>query len=349
MREKTGTILLIQGAPGVGKSALLHELEKLALASGWETAKKKMYPPTLWTPSELRKALGQKIRSKFFVPIGIAIQVAPIGIKAEWTQKTTLNILSSGKKPLLLQLDETQTIGTTNAPSEGLKSAATNVLDAIHNGELSRPVILIAAGLGSSKAAFGNLGISRFRAGCKIELGSLSKESERAVIQDWLIKDGGAKGDPTVWIDAIAQKTHGWPQHITAYGDAASKQIKQDKGIMTSAGLEIVYQVGKERCEAYYMQRAEKISRKERYSLAQLIENGSTEDGIDQEDIETVLSKEYDLDKAKDLFKRALERGILHSRQDGAYTIPIPSMQNWLISNYTPEKNASTREDESTS
>ncbi len=40
-QEKKGTIFLIQGAPGAGKSALLHELEKLALASGWETTIKK--------------------------------------------------------------------------------------------------------------------------------------------------------------------------------------------------------------------------------------------------------------------------------------------------------------------
>jgi len=75
------------------------------------------------------------------------------------------------------------------------------------------------------------------------------------VIRDWLIKEGRAKGDPTAWIDVIAQKTHGWPQHITAYGDAAAKQIRHDGGVMTSAGLEAVYQVGKERCEAYYEQR----------------------------------------------------------------------------------------------
>ncbi len=81
----------------------------------------------------------------------------------------------------------------------------------IHNGDVGRPVILLAAGLGMSEASFGELGISRFRGGCFVELGALEKDSERAVIQDWLVKEGGAKGNPTPWIDQIAQKTHGWP------------------------------------------------------------------------------------------------------------------------------------------
>jgi len=41
--------------------------------------------------------------------------------------------------------------------------------------------------------------------------------------------------------------------------------------------------------------------------------------------------------KRMDLFDRALERGILHS-QNGVYSISIPSLHTWLISNYMREK-----------
>ena len=54
-----------------------------------------------------------------------------------------LNILRNGKDPLLLKLDEAQRIGTiisrTNVDQFAI---ATDVLNAIHNGELNRPVIL---------------------------------------------------------------------------------------------------------------------------------------------------------------------------------------------------------------
>ena len=136
----------------------------------------------------------------------------------------------------------------------------------------------------------------------------------------------------------IAQKTHGWPQHIAAYGDIAAKQIQNDHGEMTTEGLDIVYQVGEERREAYYKQRAKGISGKERCSLAKLIQNIVPEKGIDKEDIESILLQEYnDPEKAKSLFKKAVERGIFHS-QDEVYNIPIPSMRSWLISNYVRER-----------
>jgi len=257
--------------------------------------------------------------------------VAPIEIKAEWTQKKTLNILRSGKKPLLLQLDETQTMGTTNAPPEGFKSVATNVLDAIHNGKLGRPVILISAGLGESRTAFSDLGISGFRAGCEIELGALSKEAERAVIRDWLIKDGGAKGDPTAWIDAIAQKTHGWPQHITAYGDAAAQQIRHDKGGMTPAGLEIVYQVGMKRREAYYKQRVNGFRRDELDCLYGAIARAESDVPFNEGMIFDPLKKKYGYERAEKIFKKILDKGIL-SLVSTKYYVQIPSMHDWMKS-----------------
>ncbi|MCY4157986.1 MAG: hypothetical protein OXF48_00030 [Bacteroidetes bacterium] len=336
VQTNRGTVFLIQGAPGAGKTALLHELEKLGLASGWETPKKKMYPSALWTPGELRKSFGQNIRAKFSGTGGIGIQVAQIGVKTEWTQATTLNILSSGKKPLLLKLDEAQTIGTTNAPPSNLAGVATNVLDAIHNGELGRPVILMAAGLGQTEEAFRLLGISRFRGGCFVELGALSKDSERAVIHDWIIKEGDAKRDPTPWIDAIAQETHGWPQHITAYGDAAARQIQKDKGRMTPEGLEVVYRVGKQRREAYYRQRIGKFYGDQLQCLASSISNNPLGEPISRLAIISSLAKTYDDDKAEDLLKDFIEKGILEKGGKGL-SISIPSMHTWLKEEYGRE------------
>lgn len=140
----------------------------------------------------------------------------------------TLKILENVKKPLLLILGEAQTLAKANKPpNKELEGITANVLNAIHNGSLKSSVVLLAAGLGPTEEAFSSLGISRFKAGCFIELGALGKESECAVIHDWLVKDGGAKGDPTPWINEIAQKTSGWPQHISAYGDAASQQSRK--------------------------------------------------------------------------------------------------------------------------
>ncbi len=105
---------------------------------------------------------------------------------------------------------------------------------------------------------------------------------------------------------------------------------------MTSAGLDIVYRVGAKRREAYYEQRTEAIDREERFSLARLIQTVSIDHGLHRRDIVEFLSREYGEVEAKDLFRRALEKGILH-RQKGFCTIPIPSMRTWFISNYACE------------
>ena len=56
------------------------------------------------------------------------------------------------------------------------------------------------------------------------------------------------------------------------------------------------------------------------------------------------LTQEYGLDEAKELFRRAEEKGII-DRRDGRYIVPIPSMHDWLVSNYAriQEKGISDR------
>ena len=82
--------------------------------------------------------------------------------------------------------------------------------------------------------SFESLEVSRFASKLICRIRSLDRGAERAVIQDWLKKDGGAKGDPKAWIDAIAQEANGWPHHILSYVyPAAVNQLKVDDGTMT--------------------------------------------------------------------------------------------------------------------
>ncbi len=335
-KKRDGTTFLIQGAPGVGKTALLDQCEKLATVNGWDVVKIKT--GALWDKGKMLRSLGfGKMAGIGSISVSLVEAFkAEVSLSKPARSTTSLNVVEKRKrKPLLLILDEAQRLSNANELSKAQFDEAGDLLEAIHNGELNKSVILLAAGLGTTEAAFSSLGVSRFRGGCFVELGALDKESERAVIQDWIVKEGGAKGNPDEWVDAIAQNTYGWPQHITAYGDAAAKQIQNDQREMTHDGLEVVHRLGIKRREAYYKQRAKGISVKERGSLARLIQN--TGDGLYQEDIETALSQEYnDPDKAKRFFKKAVNRGILHS-QDELYSIPIPSMRAWLISNYAYE------------
>jgi len=154
-------------------------------------------------------------------------------------------ILQSADRPLLLILDEAQMLGGSNKPVGHHASVASNILRAIHNGKLGRSVVLLAAGLGTTKSALTSLRISRFDKKYNIELGPLSKESECAVIQDWLKKEGRAKGDPTAWIDSIANESHGWPQHILSYVDPAVEYLELNNDSMTEEGLKLILEKGR--------------------------------------------------------------------------------------------------------
>lgn len=338
IQARGGTTFLIQGAPGAGKSALLAECETLARSAGWKVAD--IGVGALWDSGKLLDSLrlGEKNNStEKSIRIGLK-NIFGWGYKNTWPQPTVNNILKGDRRPLLLILDEANALGEDGVPPTNHRADTIEVLGAIHNGKLGRPAVLLAAGLGTTAKAFESLKIARFARNCSVELGALGKEAERAVIQDWLNKEGGAKGDPATWIDAIAKEAHGWPHHILSYVDpAAVDQLKADGGSMTAGGLRNVLQAGREIRSAYYEQRARDFSWKQRRNLAELILRVPAEHGLDEEDILESLTQEYGPEKSKDLFRNALDRGIIH-KQKGRYKVPIPSMRRWLISNYAREK-----------
>lgn len=86
---------------------------------------------------------------------------AELDFEVNQQNRTVLEILEGGKKPLLLMLDEAQVLGMIDIPPSD-RWVATSVLNSIHNGKLGKPVILLAAGLGMTLNSFGSLGISRF-------------------------------------------------------------------------------------------------------------------------------------------------------------------------------------------
>ena len=330
-QQKDGTIFLIQGAPGVGKTALLYECGKLARERKWQVAD--IHPDALWNTAALMRSLGRGDEFETSERTGaVDIKLAKGGYTSVPVPRTTISILKEADIPLLLILDEAQILGISGKPPTEQAIHATNTLKEIHNGSLERSVVLLAAGLGTTLDAFGFLGISRFAEGCFVELGALSKESERAVIHDWLTKKGGVKGDPTAWIDMIVQETHQWPRHVHSYAKHAAEHLKENDGIMTSQGLSAVIELGQEGRKQYYKQRVGKFYGDQLQCLVGSISNNPLGEPISRLAIISSLAQTYD-DKAEDLLEDFIEKGILEKNGKGL-SIPIPSMQTWLQKNY---------------
>ncbi len=334
LSKKRGSTFLIQGAPGAGKTALLDQLRLVAEDRKWKTAE--IDAPALWDVKTLRESIPDRnILKKLSGKLNAGLpEVGSIEISVKDSAETIKKVLKSGRKPLLLILDEAQMLGGSNKPVGQQHTVAANVLKAIHNGRLGRPVILLAAGLGTTESAFNSLGISRFEGESLINLGRLDKDSEYKVIRDWLTEAGGAIDDPTPWIESISEQTHGWPQHIISYVKPAANYLKSNNHQMTDAGLRIVLEKGAESRLRYYRQRAHDIDGEQRQSLARSLAHLPIGGTTTRTSIISILEEEYPPEVADNLFKQALEQGIIDKNEDGYYGVPIPSMQTWLIEAY---------------
>ena len=339
---KSGTSILIQAAPGAGKTALLAECARLAEGQRWQTARIKLRD--LWHTNTLLQSLGREkeTRQKKVTRTGsldISGGIGDVGklsfrggrsSTATYAERTTLEVLKDKKGSLLLVLDEAQKLALTQPEHAEMIS---DFLDAIHNGHMGRPMILVAAGLGATAAAFDSLGISRFDPGCHINLGPLSKGSRRAVIQDWLQKDGGARENPTEWVEAIAHETHGWPQHIMAYVWPALRQLKLTEGELTPEGLKTVLKEGRKGRIEFYKARTRGIPGEQLHCIARVIANAPSGTSFAKMDIMASLRMDYNHDMAEKIFTLALHKGILDEREN-RYVVPIPSMHDWLVDNF---------------
>ncbi len=332
--KKGGTTFLIQGAPGAGKTALLAKLSEKAQVDKWKTAE--IGPAALWDVKALRESIPDRnLLKKLSGKVNAGLpEGGSIEISVKDSVETIKKVLKSGRKPLLLVLDEAQHLGIEGVVPNEVRGVVTGVLDEIHNGKLGRPVVLLAAGLGTTESTFNSLGISRFVGESLINLGRLDKESERAAIRDWIVKEGAAKGNPDPWIGAIIKETHGWPQHIISYVKPAVRYLKSNHRQMTDDGLRIVLEKGSELRLQYYRQRARGIPMEQRQSIAKAIVDIPLGETKTYKEIMGVLTQEYDEQFADNLFNKALKKGIIDERDDGDYGIPIPSMQTWLIEAY---------------
>lgn len=327
-----GTILLIEGAPGAGKSALLHECFDWAARSGWLVAEN-MEPEALFDITQMRKQMGQL--RHFQIDKG-TFGFKGLGLSASPAQNRPVDALAAAEQPLLLILDEAQLLYSvsTMPQNDVSRRIATSTLKQIHNGTLGKPVILLAAGLGTTTRVFSDLGISRFGRRRRIELGSLARGAERALLHDWLTIRAKAQGDPAPWIDAIMRETHGWPHHIMSYVDSVMMHLPDAKGVMTSPRLQQVLAGGREGCTEYYLERTGAFNADELEALVRGFPAGQPGTTTSYKTIlaslTTAFPRQGDPER---LFDRALEKGVL-SRQGSQYVIPIPSMHTWLEREY---------------
>ena len=338
-----GSTFLIQGPPGIGKTALLAECWEKAAEAGWYVAE--IDPKDLWNANGLRKKLALPPQErKVGKTTGAGVnKIVTVSKKTETEfhvpLDTSEDILTKRTGPVLLVLDEAQHLGESESVNGPYREDVVDLLKKIHNGGVGKPVILLAGGLGMTYAAFRALGISRMKEDSKFDMEPLEKEEERTVIWNWLKKAGGATGDVTHWIDTITKETVQWPRHVDSYARNAARLIKDNHGQMTEDLLRSVMETGREKRMEYYQGRLDDFTARECRSFARMLLASSGEGGIEQEVAVDQLDKEYGAGKGAELFFRAVRRGVFHiDAATKLYSAPIPSLREYIIRNFPPKE-----------
>ena len=345
-RTSGGAIFLVQGPPGAGKSALLHECLERASARGWRVAEIK--GDALHDPGSLARKLGMRRLDKILERNKgsgkIAVKAGlEIGIQGEAGQDrgdSIEEVLRKAAGPLgvVLTLDEVQNlkVGVQTMPKE--KPAISLNLELIHNGKMGVPVVLVAGGLGSSESVLETFGISRIPEEDVCYLGSLENDATRAVIRDWLVWGGRAPENHSYlphWVEFLATECHGWPQHIHIYAQAAARWLSRNNNELTAEVPAALFEEAWAKRKNYYVKRASKLKEPYRRAVASLLQQKGKGSTLTEDELVSALTGPQSRDQAKEMFAESLvHKGVIAHTSDGNYIVPVPSMHDWLVRRY---------------
>ncbi len=342
-KDHSRTSFLIQGAPGAGKTSLAEKCYELAQKKGWRLVRVDV--PTLLDLKEFRKRLGREPLWKIWQKrkITLPLQVDKIGFKAEWNfdHHTIVKTLNAVHKPTIIGFDEAQMLGHQDITSQE-KLILRNVLDQLHNqrGTPKSPIIFLMNGLGRTQDILEEYDISRFSSESVIHLTQIDRVSERNILYDWIVQKANISPDESNlnhWISEISQHTHQWPVHITAYGLQVEKHIQEHGTKLNNEGLSVVLDKGFESRQQYYRRRTRRLSIQECETIVSFLLLNNHPKEFTQEDLTQHLKQHLGTKQGEQVFNTALHYGVIHQQNNKKHAVSVPSMQTWLIENFTPK------------
>ncbi|MCY3998702.1 MAG: AAA family ATPase [Flavobacteriaceae bacterium] len=325
VQREEGSSLLFQGPPGVGKTALIEKCCEIARKKDWRVIE--LDNQCLHDPKDFFRRITQKkslqdLKKEY----GVDLSIIKFGMTPEKTEETNyLNESIVRAKSTLLYLDEAQTLGQIKTQEK--RESIINFLRTYHNFQSSKGFILLFGGLSRTRETLESFGISRFSSTSAHYLEALDKEIEYKILKDWLTQEFQTPSNPEKWIDAITQRTEGWPRHLQSYVNAVNEYLDIGTSLKDHT-LKKVLDFGDHLKILYYKDRCKGIPNKEKYLINMAIQ--SLPPHFEGEDFVSLLCENVPEEKADFLYERSLSKGIIHLDDNDVCSIPIPSLRTYL-------------------
>ena len=226
-------------------------------------------------------------------------------------------------------------------------SRAASMLVDLHTQD-KIPVLLVCAGLSNSRLALADAGMSRIDN--EIALGGLSPDEAlncaRLTLLD-VVKRGvrGTEAAVERWSDVIARSSDGWPQHLQVYLQASYQVLlNQDVPDFDGADLDGAIRSGDMKRASYYAARVS-ASHVPIEIVAALHERMSAERGISAFDARRLIGDTVDQladrtkrewairfdDSTENCFAALLRAGVVARDPWDRCTSPIPSFSRYIL------------------
>ena len=330
-------LVLISGAPGAGKTALLHHLLQNPPPS---VAALSVPLLRLSSEAELARSLkdaltdGARRAARGMRPIGVA---ANLGVaKFTWAlpqeAPATLGELERGlsasrASAVMLLIDEVQT-----ATPEQIQ-----LLSALHLGAAGIPLVPVLAGLSDAGDVLANGGISRRAVEYDVRLGTLNAgepaEAVRLMLDEFRVR--GSDKAKHQWCREIEATSDRWPQHLKTTMTALARELLRTGGDLEQADRErTLRDAAALRTRGYEARRSPDMVDAEAV-LAEFLT--TTPMPVGRRDALEALRRLLDGDpllnfEAREFFGHLIHQGVLHDPDgDSRYLCPIPSFRDHLI------------------
>ena len=340
-------VVLISGAPGAGKTALLqHLLEnppESAVALAIDLSR-------LSSEAELVGALVAGLAGPLGVgkgalrPSGATANLGVARITWDWpSPPETFGALERAKSlrqelpPAILLIDEVQSATPDQA----------RMLAALHRGATKLPLVPVLAGLSDAGDVLSRGGISRRAAEYDIRLGQLSEgepaEAVRMMFDAFRVR--AAEATQAKWGQGIEEISDRWPAHMKTAMTALARELLRTGGDLEQADWNRMRQEAASLRHRGYEARCSPEMEDASASLAKFFR--MVDRPIRRTHAIDALRRQMEGDPnvnmpPQDFLMHLIHQGALHDPEgDRQYVCPIPSFRDFLIDKGTvPEGSA---------